>query len=125
MRHSFALPILLHLYAAVVVTSYLKVSDQLACKTRSTLKYICPNIQLSAKSDENLDSLKVNLESLSEKEKERLQFIQKLNFEADEFAKKAGFDLSSDDDMVQRAVSDTDWSGTKDTTIIFTILLRS
>ena len=58
MRHSFALPILLHLYAAVVVTSYLKVSDQLACKTRSTLKYICPNIQLSAKSDENLDSLK-------------------------------------------------------------------
>lgn len=126
MRHSLALLLLFQLNAAVVVTSYLKVCQRLESKTRSTSKHRCPNILLAAKSNnEDLDSLKLNFDTLSDKEKDRLQFIQKLNNEADEFAKKAGFDLSSDDDLVQRSVADTDWSGAITASVIHTRYLKT
>ena len=111
MRYSSALFLLLQLQAAVMITSFLPAHN-------FRLRYLQHNkridLNLAAKEDD-LDSLKVNVEKLSDKEKERLDFIQKLNQEADEFAKKAGFDLSSDADMEQRAIVDTNWSGMEKT----------
>ena len=61
-----------------------------------------------------LDSLKLDVTKLGTREQERLLFIQKLTNEADEFAKAAGFKVSDDDDMEEKAVMDTNWSGQSD-----------
>ena len=69
-----------------------------------------PALFMSSGKDE-LDELKLDVSKLSKSEQDRLEMIQKLTEEADEFATQAGFDLSSDDDMLEKAVGDTNWSG--------------
>ena len=65
----------------------------------------------SGEGKDELDSLKLDMNKLSRSEQDRLKMIQQLTSEADELATKAGFDLSSDDDMLEKSVSDTNWSG--------------
>lgn len=67
----------------------------------------------NAKDVDELDSLRLDISSLDSSEQERLRMIQRLTAEADDIAKKA-FNLSSDDDMEQRAITDTNWSGQSD-----------
>ena len=67
-------------------------------------------------SDE-LDGLKLDPSKLSEKEQERLKFIQKLNNEADDLARAAGFEVPEEnyenweDNEEEKAIIDTQWSG--------------
>jgi hypothetical protein len=56
-----------------------------------------------------LESLKIDISKLDPSEQDRLRFIQKLTNEADEFAKLSG--LLPSDDLVEKAVIDTNWSG--------------
>lgn len=62
---------------------------------------------------EELEDLKLDQSKISRSEKERLDFIQKLSLEADEMVKAAGFSMDGeqDDDEIDRAIRDTDWSG--------------
>ena len=60
---------------------------------------------------DELDELKLDVSKLSKSEQDRLKMIQKLTKEADELATQAGFDLSSDDDIMEKSVGDTNWSG--------------
>ena len=46
----------------------------------------------------NLDDLMIDYEKLSLKERERLDYIQKISKEADELARQAGFQVDNDDD---------------------------
>jgi hypothetical protein len=56
-----------------------------------------------------LNDLRLDENTLSDEEKARLAFIQKLTNEADEFVKEAGFDI--DGNIEERDVVDTKWSG--------------
>lgn len=77
--------------------------------------------RLSARSPsqkENLDSLKIDLNDLSEPERDRIAFIQKLTEEADQLIRNAGLPLQDDDDsfvddieIKNVAIKDTKWSG--------------
>ena len=54
---------------------------------------------------------------LSQSERDRLAFIQKLTLEADDIIKAAGFALDDeelDEDIIQRPIKDTKWSGQSD-----------
>lgn len=72
-----------------------------------------------ASSDDELASLKLDKSKLAAKERERLDYIQKVTAEADELAKAAGFTLGDEDDdyddfnddAVEKEVRDTQWSG--------------
>lgn len=46
----------------------------------------------------NLDDLMIDYDKLSPKERERLDFIQKISKEADELARQAGFQVDINDD---------------------------
>jgi len=46
----------------------------------------------------NLDDLMIDYDKLSPKEKERLDYIQKISKEADELARQAGFQVDDDDE---------------------------
>ena len=67
-------------------------------------------------SDE-LDGLKLDPSKLSEKEQERLEFIKKLNNEADDLARAAGFEVPEEnyedweDNEEEKEIIDTQWSG--------------
>ena len=54
---------------------------------------------------------------LSQSERDRLAFIQKLTLEADDIIKAAGFALDDEEldaDIIQRPIKDTKWSGQSD-----------
>lgn len=73
--------------------------------------------QLGSKRDD-LNSLKIDESKLSDEEKERLQYIQKITAEADEMVKNAGFTFGDDNDEVMQALEDTNWSGQSDLEIV-------
>ena len=68
---------------------------------------------LLAKGD-NIQDLRLDESTLSESEKERLKFIQKLTSEADQFAKEAGFNV----DVEEKEIADTKWSGQGDLDVV-------
>jgi hypothetical protein len=57
------------------------------------------------------NGLKLDQSKLSEKEKERIEFVQKISLEADEMIKSSGLGLDKSDDEVFVEVKDTKWSG--------------
>jgi hypothetical protein len=60
----------------------------------------------------DLDSLRIDESKLSPEERNRLEFIQKINDEADEMVRAAGFNIEDyEQDEVEKAVGDTQWSG--------------
>ena len=68
---------------------------------------VCP---LSGSSENEIDSMKIDLSKLNQSERDRLEFIQKLTNEADEFAKQAGFNIGGVE-MVDKEAIDTNYSG--------------
>ena len=75
-------------------------------------------LHASGGSSDNLNDLKIDESKLTPSEAERLKFIQKLSLEADELVRAGGIKLgdsdSSDNDMIDRAVRDTKWTGQSD-----------
>ena len=75
-------------------------------------------LQASGNNNDNLSDLKIDESKLTPSEAERLKFIQKLSLEADELVRAGGIKLgdsdSSDNDMIDRAVRDTKWTGQSD-----------
>lgn len=63
---------------------------------------------LLAKRD-NIQDIRLDESTLSDSERERLAFIQKLTSEADQFAKEAGFNV--DVEVEEKEIADTKWSG--------------
>ena len=98
--------------------SDLRKASLLISTYRGAIKAITP-LSMSDSKDE-LDELKVDVTKLSTSEQDRLNMIQKLTKEADELATQAGFDLSSDDDILEKSVDNTNWSGqsTADTIVL-------
>ena len=70
---------------------------------------------LLAKRD-NIQDIRLDESTLSESERERLAFIQKLTSEADQFAKEAGFNV--DAEVEEREVENTKWSGQGDLDVV-------
>lgn len=91
---------ILALFIQIIVVEALKsrYKHQLALK-RSTSFIVKPFVNLvplNARNNDNLDSLKLDESKISNSEKERLAFIQKLTLEADDIARKAGFSLGDE-----------------------------
>jgi len=72
-------------------------------------------LPLNGKINDNLDSLKLDESKISNSEKERLAFIQKLTLEADDIVRTAGFSLGDEEndskEDVEKSIRDTQWSG--------------
>jgi hypothetical protein len=68
------------------------------------------SVTIFSKRDAN--DMRIDESTLSESERQRLAFIQKLTNEADEFAAKAGFNVNVEAE--EREVIDTKWSGQSD-----------
>ena len=66
--------------------------------------------------DSEFEAMKLDQSKLDPKEKERLDFIQKLSLEADEMVRAAGFSIDGeqDEDEIELAIKDTQWSGQSD-----------
>lgn len=64
-------------------------------------------------SSDNLDDLKIDESKLSESEKDRIKFINKLSLEADDFIKNAGFSMNGEqeEDEIEKTIKETQWSG--------------
>lgn len=82
------------------------------------------NVRLNLKSDvskDELESIKVDVNKLSDREKDRFDWIEKINKEADEFALGAGIQSSTVNDseeansiVIERSIQETKWSGQSD-----------
>ena len=62
----------------------------------------------------DFDDMGLDESKLSDKEKDRIQFIKKLSLEADEMIKNAGFAQSDEEDERSIEIKDTNWSGQSD-----------
>lgn len=64
---------------------------------------------------QELENIKIDAKTIADKEKIRMDYINKLSLEADEIVKSAGFSLEGhseiDDKNFEKSVQDTDWSG--------------
>lgn len=65
-------------------------------------------------SKDEYDNIKLDESKLSISEKERLAFIQKLSLEADQMIKDGGIRVDFGGDDLDKAVTDTQWTGQSD-----------
>ena len=110
----------------LLFTSFLLMFVSLASSFRSiSLKFNKNRLQkLKLIENDDLDSLKVDITKLSDKERQRIELINKVTKEADDFALAAGFDVNNsknerlkslnDDNSVTKSVQETKWSGQSD-----------
>lgn len=96
MKSFFLLLVCLIVFVSIIFKSdALTGSCQLhAAFHKSLLKNsFCRPSRVLLKNDDELDSLKLDETKLSASERERLSFIRRLNSEADEIVKAAGFNI--------------------------------
>ena len=98
---------------ALLLTLLLKLET--AAAFRPLIRGSVPVPSLTAKG-RNMQDIRLDESTLSESEKERLAFIQKLTTEADQFAKEAGFEV--DAVMEEKEVAETKWSGQSDVDVV-------
>ncbi len=94
----FELIILLNLCTSLAFQSV--ISNRISIRSRLCLSEV-----------DEYNGLKLDQSKLSEKEKERIEFVQKISLEADEMIKSSGLGLDKSDDEVFVEVKDTKWSG--------------
>lgn len=90
--------------------------------SNSNAKYV-RNVKISMAKDD-YPSMKIDESKLSQSERERLAFIQKLTLEADDMIKAAGFNLENEEEeeeeektpKIKRSIKETEWSGTSTST---------
>jgi len=80
------------------------------------VKLVSPPTHIRSGNDDYLSGLKVDESKLSEEERTRLSYIQRLTNEADDLIRKAGFSIDGQQNAeeIERAVKDTKWSGQSD-----------
>jgi hypothetical protein len=73
-------------------------------------------LKVSDVSNDELDNLKIDTSKLSDEQKKRLDFIDKLTNEADDFARAAGMIVEDDEksNLVEKSIEETKWSGQSD-----------
>lgn len=65
-------------------------------------------------------NLEIDLSTLSTEERDRIEYIQKITREADEFAKLAGFPVvvAAEGEVTERGILETKWSGQSDVEVV-------
>lgn len=106
----------LFLFTILLLTLIHRLGAFQSCRSYSVRRSkFSHRVSFGRKGPDEIDALKIDPAELSEEQKERFALIDKLNKEADEFAKLSGllpsYDEASEKEDVIIPVADTKWSG--------------